>query len=115
MPRAKGISIETLRRLKDQGLSYVAIAREVGCDATVVSLRLRGYAPSPNSLQFKAAEERHKNQRASLKHLLDLKRAGYSPRMTELNVPNENLPISMGSQRDVLTLYGSSMQMCQEN
>src|SRR4051812_34177659 len=52
---------------------------------------------------------RYERHRASLLHLIDLKRAGYSPTMTEMNIATEDSHRRMVSRVQIFSGCGSSI------
>jgi hypothetical protein len=55
------------------------------------------------------------NKRASIMHLVDLKRAGHSPRHTELSIPSDDSGLRRAWMPPAATLlYGSTSAMCAE-
>src|SRR5437868_13322637 len=102
-----------LRRMWQAGVPTTQLEREFGVGRTAIreradrlGLERRGtskldkpwgytnLSPLAESRQKQRAEL-HKRKVATLKHLLDLKRAGYSPRHTELsNPPDTGRPVS---------------------
>jgi hypothetical protein len=72
-------------------------------------------AQSPQSQTQADAWEHYSNQVASAFHLRDLKRAGYSPTMTELHIPHDDrLPGIIMRAPITYSATGSQAAMCAE-
>jgi hypothetical protein len=122
--------IAQLRRLLDKGLSYRAVAEALGrtegavrtakTRAGIGTIRKAG-RPSADLTQRGEKVERHMRRmerldlmRSTYLHLLDLKRAGHSPRSTELHNPSDGgAPVSF-QREPLLSLVGSSAASCAE-
>lgn len=123
--------INQVRRMLFQGLSYKSIGEALGrTEGAVRTIKKRSGIASLRRAGRPAADlseggdriarhherrQRHKLQVANLRHLLDLKRAGHSPRFTELrNPPDTAGPLSF-VPASILSLTGSSAASCAEN
>jgi hypothetical protein len=106
----------------DEGLGIKKIADMIGTRRDTVSAICRGI-----SRHEQAAEPSEKTEAAARRaaiyanvwHLVDLKRAGHSPRQTELNVPHDDsiatAQIRAASYGNHASLSGSPGAMCAES
>ena len=65
-----------------------------------------------NRSRYKQGNPAHCPKRATLLHLLDLKRAGHSPTKTELKIESDFWPKRFSASSEIMSYCGSHAAMC---
>lgn len=110
---------QEIARLFKAGISGKLIGQTLGMTAVGVFQRLKRMREAgmdlPNTFQPKLGLDSNAERdprRASILHLLDLKRAGHSPTQTEFLITSER-PLARSSYIHHGSLVGSSAAMCE--
>jgi len=141
VPHRRKLSAEAeadiCRQYVEDGLSLRALGRACGVDLETIrrALKRNGVAIRPSGAYLRPNPERaladnfadpshapavgYGGSDAALRrkianqwHLVDLKRAKYSPRMTELAIDRDGAPLRLSGSASPLSLTGSSAALC---
>ena len=102
---------EVLRRAIQSGQSGGQIAKELNVPHSTVCRWLQQARKDKDTVHAYCVEDRLSRlylQRATLLHLLDLKRAGHSPTRTELRIKNDLAPAAHSGFRSAFSFMSSS-------
>jgi hypothetical protein len=111
--RAYGLDYETIRRaLKRNNVAIRPSGAYLRCNperALPDNVSDTRYAPA---VGYGGPDAALRRMIANRLHLVDLKRAKYSPRMTELAIERDGAPVRLAGPVSPLSLTGSSAAMC---